>query len=273
MNYLLKSKGKKPQQSIIKIVSILVLTVLIILILSTNFSRNILFKIGRPFWSFSSSIVSFWNNNDGTFRSKKSLIEENASLMSQLQSSKNNLIFLNLVIKENDSLKDLLNRKRKSDNLILASILVKPGLSPYDTLILDAGTNDGITVGKLVMADASSYIGEISEVSDTSSKVKLYSSPGVKINVLVGPNNIEKEAIGIGDGTFKLEIPKEIGVKVGDNVVIPSMNTNIFGIVEKVESKDTDSFQTVLFKSPINIQELKYVEIVLNQSAVRLIKK
>jgi len=262
MNYLLKSKGEKPQKKILKATSILIFVILFAYLLSTNFSKNILFAIGKPLWGISSSVVTFWDSNIEVFRSKKSLIEENNNLLAEIESSRKDLLFLDLAKKENETLKDLLNRKKLKDNLILASVLVKPGFSPYDTLIVDAGKNDNISVGELVMAGASVFIGEVAEVYDSSSKIKLYSSPGEKINVLVGPNNILKEAQGIGDGNFKIEVPKEVGVKVGDSVVIPSINTNVFGIVEKVESKETDSFQTVLFKNPVNIHELKFVEVV-----------
>ena len=241
---------------------ILVFVVLFIFALSRDFSKNILFAIGKPLWVFSSSFVSFLDNNIEIFRSKNFLIEENKKLLSEIKSSRKDLLFFYLVQKENETLKDLFNRKKQSDNLILASVLVKPNISPYDILILDVGKNNNVVVGELVIADASVFIGKIIEVYDFSSKVKLYSSPGEKTNVLVGPDNILKEAEGIGNGNFKIEVPKEIGVKVGDSIVMPGIFANIFGIVEKVESKETDSFQTVLFKSPINIQELKFVEIV-----------
>ena len=92
----------------------------------------------------------------------------------------------------------------------------------------------------------------------------MYSSYGEKTLVLIGQNNVEKEAIGIGSGNFKVEMPREADVKEGDTIVIPSISPNIFGVVEKVQFKATDSFQNVLFKSPINILELKWVEVVLN---------
>jgi len=33
--------------------------------------------------------------------------------------------------------------------------------------------------------------------------------------------------------------------------------------VEKINFKETDSFQTVLFKSPVNVSELNFVQIVI----------
>jgi cell shape-determining protein MreC len=168
-----------------------------------------------------------------------------------------------ILIQENTDLKDLLGRKSIYSKAVLASILVKPSFSPYDTLIVDIGTDAGVVVGDKVSADGNIFIGRVSEVYANSSKVILYSSPDEKVLVLVGSNNVLKEAVGIGGGNFKIELPREIDIKEGDDVVIPSISPNIFGIVEKVEYKEADSFQTVLFKSPINVLELKWVEILI----------
>jgi hypothetical protein len=81
--------------------------------------------------------------------------------------------------------------------------------------------------------------------------------------VVLGSSSISVEAIGIGGGNFNIFLPREVEVKENDVIVIPSITSNIFGIVEKVNFKETDSFQTVLFKSPVNISELSFVEVIL----------
>jgi hypothetical protein len=96
-----------------------------------------------------------------------------------------------------------------------------------------------------------------------SAKVSLFSTPGRKLSVVLGSSSITMEAVGIGGGNFNILVPIEIEVKEGDVITIPSITTNIFGIVEKVNFKETDSFQTVIFKSPVNISELKYVQVII----------
>ena len=130
-------------------------------------------------------------------------------------------------------------------------------------LTLDIGADQNIKVGDKVMANANIYIGEITEVLEHSSKVTLYSTPGRKLSVILGSNSVTMEAVGIGGGNFNILVPREIEVKEGDVIVIPSITANVFGIVEKVNFKETDSFQTVLFKSPVNISELNFVEVVI----------
>ena len=253
-----------PNRKNAKIFRISILVVfLLIIIFSFSFTRSILFGIGSPFWNLKKNIIESLLNNSEILKSKKSLISENNLLKEQINKTEKDNLVLDLIKKENEDLKNILNRKSDKNNYILCSVLVKPFLSAYDTLIIDVGSKNSIKVGSKVLADGIYFIGYISEVYENTSKVILYSSYGEKIPVLIGQNNVEKEAFGIGSGNFKVEMPRELDVKEGDNITIPSISTNIFGIVEKIQFKATDSFQNVFFKSPVNIFELKWVEVVI----------
>lgn len=239
-------------------------TFFLIVIFSLPWTNDILFKVGSPLWSLKNSVTSFFINNISVLNSKTSLSAENNLLKEQIKSDQINQVLFNLLKTENEELKDILNRKSNSQNILLSAILVKPFLSPYDTFVIDVGEADGVVVLDKVVVDGNIFIGYISEVYDNASKVILYSSPGEKVKVLIGNNNIEKEAIGLGNGNFKVEMPREDDIKEGDSIVIPSIVANIFGIVERIEFKESDSFRNILFKYPININELKWVEVVLS---------
>ncbi len=240
------------------------LVILFIIIFSFPWAKNILFGVGSPFWIIKNGINTYISDNIGVLYTKKLLLSQNESLRTQIKLNEKNLAIFNLLKNENGDLKTILGRKKDGQKLLLSSVLVKPFLSAYDTLIIDVGSSDLVNVGDKVLADGNVFIGYVSEVYNNTSKVVLYSSPGEKVKILVGGNNLEKEAVGIGGGNFKIEIPKEIGVKEGDIIVIPSVSLNVFGVVEKVEYKDSDSFQNILFKNPVNILELKWVEVILS---------
>jgi rod shape-determining protein MreC len=244
--------------------------ILFFLIFSLLFSfgptRSLLFKMGYPFWVIKNSVNYFFIQSYNVLKSKNSLIAENYLLKEEIKRNENDVILLNLIKKENEDLKGVLGRKINNSNVILATVLVKPSFSSYDTLIIDVGEKDGVSVGDKVLAEGNVFIGYVSEVYSGTAKIVLYSSPNEKTNVLVGNNNIEKEAVGVGGGNFRLETPREIDIKEGDVVTIPSLSLNIFGIVEKVEYKDADSFQNIFFKNPVNISELKWVEVILSKN-------
>lgn len=234
-----------------------------IFIFSLSYTRNILFTVGSPLWYIKNSTVNFMSDNISVLRSKTSLVEENTQLKDQLLIKNKEQALFEILKKENEDLKNILNRKKSSQKLLLSSVLIKPFLSAYDTLIIDAGKSAGVEVGDQVLAEGNIFIGYVSDVHDDVSKVVLYSSSGEKVKVLIGNSNIEKEAIGLGGGNFRMELPREIDIKEGDNVVMPSISPNIFGTVEKIEFKESDSFQYILFKNPVNISELKWVEVIL----------
>lgn len=240
--------------------AIIFVVVILLLIFSFSWPRNILFSAVSPLWKTKNAIASFFADDINLLKSKSALIAENNSLKAQIQIDMENQYLLQIAIGENNDLKNILNRKDYNPKEILAAVLVKPFLSPFDTLIIDIGKKDGISAGDEVMA-SSTYIGFISEVYDRTSKVVLYSSDGQKFNVLVGKNSVQEQAIGLGGGDFSLQIPVGTAVNVGDPIVMPSVSLNVFSNVEKIEAKPTDSFETVLFKNPVNIEELKWVEV------------
>jgi len=263
MNYLLKSSNfedrkKNARKRILFTVAILIILVLIML---TSPVRTLLFSVAKPLWQTENSV--FNSNFFSYFKSKQSLIDDKVALEQKLFLA-GNLMSLNDVLQtENDNLKDLLGRKDTKQKTILAAVLVKPPQTPYDMLTVDIGADQNVKVGDKVLASANIYIGEVSEVMAHASKVTLYSTPGRKLSVVLGASSVTAEAVGVGGGNFNIFLPREVEVKEGDVIVIPSITANIFGIVEKVNFNEKDSVQTVLFKSPVNISELSFVQIVI----------
>jgi cell shape-determining protein MreC len=263
MNYLLKSSNfqerKRAEQK--RILVIIIVLVLGMLVLFIPLVRQTIFSLVAPVWKLENHLLN--SNLSQYFKSKQTLINEKIGIEQRLFLAGNLLAINDTLQKENDMLKDLLGRNDTKPKTILATILVKPPLIPYDTLTVDVGTNQNIKIGDKVIANANIYIGEVSEVFLNTAKIVLYSTPGRKLAVVLGTNSVTVEAVGIGGGNFNIYVPKEVEVKEGDVITVPSITANVFGIVEKVNFKETDSFQTVLFKSPVNISELSFVEVIL----------
>jgi cell shape-determining protein MreC len=259
-NSFLFSSTKKSSKKRTIIFS-LVLVFLILIFISSSF-RNLVFLIGRPIWKLENAIETSLSDSWSLLSSKQSLVEENRAL----RDAKNKTDYYSLVNdflrQENTSLKEALGRKDEKSNSVLAYVLSKPGITLYDEMIVDAGSNFNVKVGDLVSADGTIVLGEIGEVFDKTSKVVLFSTPNRVTNVLLGPNSIQAEAKGVGSGNFVVRLPKETELKEGDTVIVPSISPNVFGIVEKIVSESTDTFQNVYFKNPVNLLELKFVQII-----------
>jgi cell shape-determining protein MreC len=143
---------------------------------------------------------------------------------------------------------------------VLTRVVAAPSRSPYDVILIDAGTDDGISEGDEAWFDTTLMLGTVESVSSNAARVRLFSSPGVETPVIVGTSTEALfTAIGSGGGAFEVSIPKDIPVTVGDALMLPTEGHGTLGFVREVTSHDTDSFQTVRVILPINLFETREV--------------
>lgn len=244
MIYHLKTKNKR-QKILIAFILILVFVGLMRLIFPSTWSY-IVINSSRPFLNISHIFFTG---------------PESEELQKQVNDLKLQANDRNILASENTTLKEILGRGDQR-NTILAVVISKPTYTPFDTFLIDIGSNNGLQVGNEVLAGSSTAIGIVTEVFPKISKVTAYSSPDARHPVFVGEKNIQAEAIGQGNGNYKIVLPEGSEVKIGDAVIIPNIIPTIFGIVEKIVPSDQPSFINVLFKAPINLNELYYVQII-----------
>lgn len=262
MNYLLRNNSRpRNKNRRLKIAAITIIFAAIFLISLTGAFKGFLNKIALPFWKFDGYAIQKFSNTFSVISSKRSLILENRRLVSELKKNEADLSIRKIIQKENEDLKVLLGRDEIKNNAVLAAVLVRPSASPFDVIIIDIGKNKGVKAGDRVMYESSIAIGEVEEVYEESSKVKMYSSPGEKFLALVGERSVQVEAEGLGGGNFSAKLPRDMEVKEGDAAVVPSIATSVFGFVRKIELNPTDSFQKIIFKIPANLSELKWVTV------------
>ncbi len=273
MSYLLDKKIKQKR-------IVLAFFVCILLIILFYFRTGIFNGLSFVSHGFFRPIIMVGNNIGGKFTSlgvyflSKSLLEkENENLRTQLVENQAHTVNYNSILAENISLKEILNRKTEDRKMILSAILSKPNQSIYDTLIIDVGTSSGIEIGDMVFIFADIPIGKISEAYLNSSKVILFSTAGEKTQVVVGADNtrpndptrpvgqVFTEVVGRGGGNFEMIMPRDFVLKKGDQVVLSGIVPYVLGVVETIISDPRDPFIKALLVSPVNIQELKFVEV------------
>ena len=227
----------------------------------------------KPVLVVGNSMGEKFKNLGAYFTSKSSLLSENENLKSQILESQADRANYSSVLAENISLKEILGRKDEKAKMILSAILSKPNQSPYDTLVIDVGANQGIGVGDTIFALGNIPIGRVSDVYPSSSKVILFSNSGEKIQVEFGKparnasgiadagGGISLDLIGRGGGNFEMVMPRDLTLVKGDQVVLPGIKPYVVGIVETIISDPRDPFIKAILTSPVNIQELKFVEV------------
>lgn len=227
-----------------------------------NFLSSSLNKVSRPFLILTNNIGARMYNFSVLFADKKTLILENQNLKNELNEQKSLIEEYNILAKEVIDLKEILGRVDENKEFVLATILKKPGI--FDTLILDIGEDKGIKETNLVFAYGNIPIGYVKEVYPKSSLVYLFSKTGEKVNALVQSRNIYLDVIGRGGGNFEIILPRDLVLEKGENLLLPNLKSYTIAKVDSIISDPRDSFQKALLISPINIQELRFVEVELN---------
>lgn len=222
----------------------------------------------RPVLILGNNVGEKLSNLGSYFYSKNSLLLENQDLKNKLNEQEGRMANYNSILDENLELKNILERlpigqsgKEEKFDIVLASILSKPNQSLYDTLIIDLGAKDGINNGQKVFAFGNVPIGRIAEVYANSAKVVLFSSPGEKTEIIISGHDVFMQIIGRGGGNFEMILPRDFILETGTEVVLPGITPYLIGTVQTIISDPRDAFQKALLASPVNIQELKFVEV------------
>lgn len=262
MNYHSKdNRGKKTKWFF----AILLLVVLFFYSNVTGFLQKTLQVFIYPVWIAESYLDESAINPFGFLLSKKKLLIANEQLKKDITEAELMLGDRKVLLKENVELKEILGRRSNLEKIVLASILAKPNRSLYDTLIVDAGENLNIKKGDKVFALGNILIGVVDEVDKKTSKIKLFSSQQEKIDVMVGFYNVNAVAIGKGGGNFEIKLPRDTEVDMGGIVTMTGLNSPVLGSIEEIISDPADPFKTLLFKSPVNMFELKWVQILKSE--------
>lgn len=192
--------------------------------------------------------------------SRFELTQENTRLREELRQTRVELFDRNILKKENRELKALLGRIDDTD-YTLASVLARPDIVPYDTLLIDVGTDHDIATGDRVFVGGTIFIGFVEEVFSNTSRVKLISSPGFETDLVLRTSDVALRTEGIGGGTLQVELPRDVLVREGEEVVVPGDVSYVAGIVSTQDIEGGDTTQTLLIRVPINMHTLKWVHI------------
>lgn len=221
------------------------------------------YKVAPSIFGVGGNAESAWGEFLTNFREKDALVKENEILNEAISIMETKVLDRNLLAEKVTRLEEALGRVR-SDDRVVANVLVGAGQSPYDTLVIDVGEEEGVNTGNMVVYSGSGAIGEVVETSSYSAKIKLYSSPGEEHRVTVGSHYIPVLAVGRGMGNFEAKVPQDSAVSVGDYVVTVKGNL-VLGTVSSIEAKPAEPIKRIFFRVPFNITEIRSVEVIVDK--------
>ncbi len=258
------------KQNIAFAATVVVILIVVIQVISPRFFPGIFVAIARPFWRTEFSIRS------GGLLSAETLENEKEELVRSISEMQVKLSATKALESENAELRALLGRESsqtfagtstaKSKNsaravrpMILAAVLSRPPASGYDQLIMDIGRDYDISTSTLVYVQGNVLIGRVVDVFKSTSKVRLFTSPGETVSILVGAAHIAATATGRGGGTYEAQVSREASVMEGDFVLDESYDNKPIGIVSSILLDPTQPFKTVIFAPPVNVYQLRWV--------------
>lgn len=220
--------------------------------------------LGKPLWQVADNLgADLAIRIDGFGQTKNSLLLENKELWEENKKLRVLLLTKKSLENDNVQLRTMLGKKPDDFDSIVAKVIFLPNFVPYNNLLLDVGKNNAsqpLALGDLVVVDNAVLIGKLIVVDQTYSKARLISAE-TDLPVVIGEENIPAVANGSGAGNFTITLPKDIAVNIGDQVSVPLYNNYLIGSVGHIEKITSRPTQTILVRTPINLFQLKWVEI------------
>lgn len=225
-----------------------------------SFAVKTIINAVSPVFKFSSFVAEKKDGFFFLFKSKYSLEEELNYLREKNIEMENEAILSESIRKENEELKIMLSRPDKK-SYILGSIISRPPQSPHDIIITDAGSNMGVKQGMKAIAYGNILIGHVAEVFSDISKIKLVSYPGEETNLIIENAKISAIGFGLGGGNIEVKIPSSVKINPGDKINTEGTLYYLLGTADKIEADALNPFQKIIFRMPINLNELQKIGI------------
>ena len=218
-----------------------------------------LVALGTPLWLTGNALTAGAGNTLSFFGDKGALIAER----DQLRAENAALYAMNETLDAQvaDLTRLLGDRMERTDG-VLAGVLARPPVAPYDTLILDQGSDVGVRVGSRVLGAGGVPLGTVESVTRDSARALLYSTPARETESWVGEARIPMTLVGEGAGAMSAIIARESGVAVGDQVYVPGPGAVPIGSVVEVGSDPSSPRSRVEIRPILNPFSVTWVTVV-----------
>ena len=192
-------------------------------------------------------------------RDRDTLIKKIKDLEAEIATNQTSSLTIRRLQNENTNFRQLLNAE--VDERILASVVARPNRLPYDVIQLDQGSEDGVVLDAPIFLGLDQVVGHITHVMPNYSFATLVSTPGFSSTVyIVGPN-IYTPAEGIGGGILRVRVPQGIDLSLGDMVVLPAIESGIYGEIVSLETVPTRPEQYGYVSTGVPLQGLRFVTV------------
>lgn len=196
---------------------------------------------------------------------RKKLKHENDTLTQQVTELQAQIAGNTLLQSENENLRSLLKYTKNPDQIITtAAVLSSPRASISGQITINQGNSAGVTQGDLIIVGDHVLLGTITQVYEKTAVINMYSGGDYSNpdGFVIKNLGVHIQGKGNSNGNFILQVPNNIQVIDGDVIVLPRYPDRVVGIIKSIDSDPRDPFQKVIARTPININELKFVQVI-----------
>jgi len=144
---------------------------------------------------------------------------------------------------------------------VVAGVVARPPESPYDSLVLAAGSNAGVALGMEAFGLGGVPIGVVSSILADFSRVTLFSAPGMNTAGWVGRAHLPLTIVGVGAGAMNAAAARPAGIAIGDTVFAPGPGMLPIGTVVRIDSDPSSPSVTLRIQPALNLFSVSWVTV------------
>ena len=221
-----------------------------------------------PLWAIRDSVVATVIATYESLDTKEALVRENTVLHMELTELRRQSFMAGVLERENERLRSLAGRNAP-DSFVAATVLTSSTYAPFDTFVIDVGTDAGVREGMVVSTAEGIAVGTVASARSNDAVVALFSAVGTMTNVVLSATSTLHATLeGRGGGTMTLSLPRDIPMTVGDVIQLTHWLTLPIGNIVSIAATPEDAYATVYVRSPVNMFELRYVRVDTSHSAI-----
>lgn len=237
-------------------IAVLILAAIIVVLRLV--APGVLVAVASPFFRAGSSLAQNTRALTASFESTKNLLASESALQQEntALASEN----ATLAAKVAD-LEKLLGGAREAAPGMVAGVLARPPESPYDTLIINGGSADGVVLGERVYGPGGFPLGSVESVMQHYARIVLFSAPNISIDGWVGTARAPITLTGQGGGSFTARTSRTSSIAVGDIIYVAGPGALALGTVAGIDNDPSSPIETLHIRSSANLFSITWVEL------------
>lgn len=211
---------------------------------------NIFWKVVAPAEKVSTALAETTHHFLQSFEDAQTLARENDTLTTRADTLATENKALQVQV---TNLQALIGSAPATAPGIVAGVVSHPPQSPYDTLVVAAGTKDNVGIGMEAFAQGGTPLGLVSGVTAHFSRITLFSTAGAMTAGWVGNTALALSLQGGGGGTFSAFVSRDMPVHIGDVVFVPGPGELPIGSVTHIDTDPLSPSVRLRIKPAVNL--------------------